>query len=103
MAISAISVTEERQQVVDFTNVYFVSEDAVLAGADSSVGAISSAEDMGGLKLGVESGTVYATWAQGQSGGNKPGAGRRFVPISTHERCYHRPKKRPDRPGRPGS
>ena len=64
MAISAITVTKERSQFVDFSNVYYVSSDAVLANAESPVDKISSAEQAAGQKVGVESGTVYDNWAQ---------------------------------------
>ncbi len=64
IAISAISATKERQQYVDFSNVYFVSRDAVLANADSPINEIASAEEVAGLKVGVERGTVYDNFVQ---------------------------------------
>lgn len=64
LAISAISVTRERAQVVDFSNVYYVSTDALLANADSTVEQVSSIEELAGLRIGVESGTVYENWAR---------------------------------------
>ncbi len=62
-AIGAISVTPDRQQVVDFTNLYFADEDAVLT-LKSNPMLIRSATDFAGLRVGVESGTTYAYWAQ---------------------------------------
>ncbi len=62
-AISAISVTPERDQVVDFSSVYFVSEDGILARADSGI-VISSVNDMAPYRLGVQAGTVYERQAQ---------------------------------------
>src|SRR5512139_1861248 len=38
-AIAAISVTPERQAVVDFSNVYYASTDAILVKADSTLNA----------------------------------------------------------------
>ncbi|MGD2048791.1 MAG: transporter substrate-binding domain-containing protein, partial [Chloroflexota bacterium] len=64
LAISAISVTRERAQVVDFSNVYYVSTDALLANADSPIDQLSSIEELVGLRIGVESGTVYENWAR---------------------------------------
>ncbi len=64
LAISAITVTSERRQTVDFSNVYYVSSDAIIAAADSSVEELSGPEEIGSLKLGVESGTTYEDWAQ---------------------------------------
>lgn len=63
-AIAAISVTPEREQFVDFTNVYFVSEDGILAQADSPISSIPTVQAMAGQRVGVQRGTVYETWLQ---------------------------------------
>jgi polar amino acid transport system substrate-binding protein len=73
-AISAISVTPERQAQVDFSNLYYVGDDVALvtdsftgtvAGPAAGVtGTITSAADLAGLRVGVERGTTYQTWAQ---------------------------------------
>lgn len=60
-AIGAISVTPDRQERVDFSNVYLVSEDAVLARAADNL-TINSIEDAAGLRIGVQSGSVYQQW-----------------------------------------
>jgi polar amino acid transport system substrate-binding protein len=62
-AISAISITPERDQVVDFSSVYFVSEDGILARADAGI-TITSINDMAPYRLGVQAGTVYQNQAQ---------------------------------------
>jgi polar amino acid transport system substrate-binding protein len=62
--IAAMSVTPERQQAVDFTNAYYVGEDAVLATVDNPVTAVRSATDMAGKKIGVQRGSVHETWLQ---------------------------------------
>jgi polar amino acid transport system substrate-binding protein len=64
VAISAISVTEERRQSQDFSNVYYVGADALLAGADSSLTTISNLEQLHGLRLGVQNESVYDNWAE---------------------------------------
>jgi polar amino acid transport system substrate-binding protein len=64
LAISAISVTSERAQFVDFSNVYYVSSDALLADDESSIDRLSTIEEVSGLRIGVESGTVYENWAR---------------------------------------
>lgn len=64
LAISAISVTTERRQLVDFSNVYYVSSDAIIAAADSPITELSNLEEIGQMKLGVESGTIYEDWAR---------------------------------------
>lgn len=65
-AISAISVTPERQQQIDFSNVYYVGEDAVLVGASSDVSEIKNADELSTLRIGVQGGTVYENYAQQQ-------------------------------------
>lgn len=62
-AIAAISVTPDRQQLVDFTNVYYQGEAGALTRRDFD-GTIYSATDLAGLKVGVEQGTTYQSWVQ---------------------------------------
>lgn len=57
-AISAISVTPERQARVDFTNVYYVGESASLARADSGI-TLNSFVDAAAYRIGVQRGSVY--------------------------------------------
>ena len=63
VAIGAISATPERQAVVDFSEVYYVGQDAILAGADATI-SVGSVADLVGHKIGVQSGSVYETWLQ---------------------------------------
>ncbi|MGL4651767.1 MAG: transporter substrate-binding domain-containing protein, partial [Caldilineaceae bacterium] len=64
-AIGAISVTTEREQQVDFTNIYFISEDAFLARADAAFNVLGSVEEVEAqARVGVQEGSVYQTWAQ---------------------------------------
>ncbi len=62
MAMAAISTTPERDAVVDFTNVYYVGEDAVLARKDSRIEQIRQPEDVAHQRIGVQKGSVYETW-----------------------------------------
>ena len=64
IAISAISTTPERDAVIDFSNVYYISEAAALANAESGIGAITSPEQVSGYTVGVQSGTVFQRWLQ---------------------------------------
>lgn len=64
-AIAAISVTPGRQEVVDFTNIYYLGETSALAGP-SFEGEVRSATDMAGAKVGVQRGTTFQAWAQKQ-------------------------------------
>jgi len=61
LALAAVSVTAERESVVDFSNVYLVGEDAVLAKKGSGI-TISSVDDMAAYKIGVQRNTVYEAW-----------------------------------------
>jgi polar amino acid transport system substrate-binding protein len=63
VAIAAISRTPEREAVVDFSNVYLVAEDGVLARADSDI-TIGSADDLAAYKVGVQRNTGYEDWVQ---------------------------------------
>lgn len=60
-AIAAISITPERDQVVDFSSIYYTGEDAVLARADSAI-QLSSPNDMAQYRVGVQQGSVYQGW-----------------------------------------
>lgn len=63
MALAAISVTPNRQQIVDFSNLYFIGEDAALTRANYKDN-VRSATDLAGRKVGVQRGTTYQVWAQ---------------------------------------
>lgn len=64
LAIAAISVTPERDEEVDFSNVYYVGADAVLGRKDAKPLTAQSLDNLSAVKLGVQSGSVYETWAQ---------------------------------------
>ena len=42
VAIAAISVTPEREELVDFSNVYWIGEEGILARTDSTIVAITT-------------------------------------------------------------
>ena len=64
VAIAAISASSERDAVVDFSNIYFIGHDGVLARADSGLAPITEIWQLGGLAVGVQRGSVYEKWAQ---------------------------------------
>jgi ABC-type amino acid transport substrate-binding protein/heat shock protein HslJ len=64
VAIAAISVTPEREQIAEFSNIYYVGEEGILARTDSDITAILSLSDMAGRRIGVQRGSVYETWLQ---------------------------------------
>jgi ABC-type amino acid transport substrate-binding protein/heat shock protein HslJ len=63
-AISAISVTPNRQKYVDFTNAYYAGKDGVLAGAQSAITSITAVEQMADKTVGVQTGSVYEKYLQ---------------------------------------
>jgi len=63
-AISAISFTEARDAVVDFSNVYYVSEDGILAQKWMGLGPITNPEQIVNLRVGVQRGSAFADWIQ---------------------------------------
>ena len=64
IAISAIAATEERRARVDFSDVYFISHGVALANAVAPQNSIASPEDLRGLRVAVEGGTVFESWAE---------------------------------------
>ncbi len=62
VAIAALSITPERSQALDFSDVYFVSEDAILARADSSIPPVTEVTDLAAYRIGVQRTTVYSNW-----------------------------------------
>ena len=61
VAIAAISITPEREGFVDFSDVYYVGEDGVLARQDATI-SIGSTAEMAGQRVGVQRGSVYEDW-----------------------------------------
>ena len=64
IAAAAISRTPQREQVVDFSNIYYVGEDAYLVNANSPIQSITSPNDLVGKRIGVERDTVFETWVR---------------------------------------
>jgi ABC-type amino acid transport substrate-binding protein/heat shock protein HslJ len=64
VAISALSVTPERQAVADFSNVYFASTDAVLSRPEADAKNINNPTALAAAKLGVQVNSIYAAYAQ---------------------------------------
>jgi polar amino acid transport system substrate-binding protein len=61
-AIAAVSVTPEREALVDFTNVYYVGEDGILARTGSNISEIDEVDDLADLRIGAQRSTVYDDW-----------------------------------------
>lgn len=63
-AISAISETPERRELVDFSDVYFISHGVALGSDQANLPVIASVEDLRGLRVAVEGGTIFESWAR---------------------------------------
>jgi len=61
MSISCFNYTEERDQLVDFSDPYHTSQDAFIV-AEGFTGVINAPEDAANYKVGVQSGTVQDEW-----------------------------------------
>ncbi len=64
VAAAALTVTESRDQFVDFSNTYYISEDAILANASSPINSIDNPSQITNQRIGVQRGTVYDRWVQ---------------------------------------
>lgn len=62
-AVAAISVNDQRRQLVDFSTVYYVSEGAALARPDFGV-IVTGVEDLAPYRVGVQEGSVFQTWLE---------------------------------------
>jgi polar amino acid transport system substrate-binding protein len=61
MAVSAFNYSEERDQMIDFTDAYYTSEDAFTV-AEGFSGSIVNPEDVAAFKVGVQTGTTQDGW-----------------------------------------
>ena len=66
--ISAATITEEREKAVDFSNPYYLSEQAVLVKEGSDV---KSLEDLEGQTVAVQQGTTGQELAKEELGGSE--------------------------------
>ena len=71
-----MDATPERAAQVDFTTPYFRGEDGILAAPTSSLSAVSSLSDLAGLRVGVQSSSVYERLAPGKPRPDGPDAAR---------------------------
>ncbi len=62
VAIAALSITPERSASLDFTDIYFVSEDAILARMDSSIPPVTRVTELATYRIGVQRASVFSNW-----------------------------------------
>lgn len=64
VGIAATTITDEREQAVDFSDPYFLAEQSLLIRAD---GDIQSVEDLAGATVGAQDGTTGETYASNET------------------------------------
>ena len=61
IAAASITITEEREESIDFTEPYFDAEQSLLVKSDSEIASI---DDLSGQRIGVQSGTTGESYAR---------------------------------------
>ena len=61
IAAASITITDEREENIDFTDGYFTADQSLLVRTDAGV---SSLDEFGGMSLGVQTGTTGEMYAQ---------------------------------------
>jgi len=79
VAISAVAVTEERRGVVDFTNVYFIGADAVLAARGYASDKVSKLSDLARKRVAARHGLCGVSAEE--PGGQRPVSADRHLPL----------------------
>ena len=86
------SITDERDEVVDFSIPYYVTDQALVAFADSPVTAANTVEDLKGYNLGAQIGTTSLDYIEEVIQPDTPPA-----VYDTNSRCQIGPGRRPGR------
>ncbi len=60
--VAALSVTPERSASLDFTDVYYVSEDAIIAQINSPIPPITRVTELAPYRIGVQRASVFSNW-----------------------------------------
>ncbi|MFP5332850.1 MAG: ABC transporter substrate-binding protein [Acidimicrobiia bacterium] len=68
------SITEEREQVVDFSDPYYETSQALVGYADSAVVGATSIDDLKGFKLGAQIGTTSLAYIENVIQPDEPAA-----------------------------
>jgi polar amino acid transport system substrate-binding protein len=61
LAAAAISITPERDKVIDFSNVYYSGQDALLVRKDSTI-QVGKITDLANYRVGVQKASSYEEW-----------------------------------------
>lgn len=66
IAAASITITDEREENIDFSNPYFVADQSLLVKKSAGIATLS---DLSGRNLGVQTGTTGETYAQQNAAG----------------------------------
>lgn len=64
VVIAALSVTPAREAIADFSNIYYIGQDGILALAGADIDRISAPDDFAGKRIGVQKFSVYEDWVR---------------------------------------
>lgn len=64
MVISAVTIRDDREEVIDFSNSYFEASQAVLAAQGAALSYSGDPNDFKGLKVGYQEGTTSQFWVE---------------------------------------
>jgi len=67
MAVASITITDEREANIDFSNPYFIADQSLLVKKDSGIATIG---DLAGQRVGVQSGTTGEMYANTNAPGD---------------------------------
>jgi polar amino acid transport system substrate-binding protein len=91
LSVGSMTITTERQKVLDFSVPYYYTPAVVAVRADST---FKSLDDLAGQSLCAGASTTYETWLNGQDLGfpatsiyAKPPANIKVVPLETDQEC----------------
>ena len=62
VAIAALSITPERQASLNFSNVYYASQDAYLASQSSTLPPVTNVSQLASQRVGVQQNSVFEDW-----------------------------------------
>ena len=60
--IAALSVTPQREELVDFSNVYYFGDEGILVRNDSDIETVTSLDQLSGTRIGVQRLSIYEKW-----------------------------------------
>lgn len=78
---AGVSISPERQEVMDFSDKYVDSQDVIVVNADSPAVSESSADALNGLTVGVQQGNIADLWVSSPDNA-APGSVQRYTKFA---------------------